>query len=494
MGWSHPDISLEDLLNLIKGFVDMLILASGYQSSGLPAVWDAQNMRKVMQWGLFFEDVFSRLRGLDDYEDSLKELDAAMLEMTSNPYFPQQGLANLSSAILSRAREFVLQHLFHALPLRDSHLSSLLTAAVELDLNDLTGREYDYLNVYLDKLKLKTTSFNLAAEMRDFMKNSMISHPNDCAAVGSVDPGSPLNVSSFKLKVCHSAEYSKLMVQELLNRQTAVSCISSNEIGLDLLSETILHGKCLGSDGNLLEKCLNCDTSPLDEIQLVEFVAWNQWRSKNLSYLLDKKTVRMVSGANLIFSAPKVQWLQVFERLQISAENHDSVFLEIIELSLLGCIARRWNYLIGHLMSVSYDLPTISKQYHEVRNLLHGGSQLLHPKEEIMNSKEIGILGHLTGLLGGQLHHLWKLSPILTAAAVPSGSAFFSLYLNEIEAQLKGSSSLIRCCSCIQDGKEHKDCKFKFYTHACARARACTHTHTQEYQNTAKCHTLHITL
>ncbi|XP_043720079.1 uncharacterized protein LOC122667741 isoform X2 [Telopea speciosissima] len=437
MVWSHPDISLEDLLNLIKGFVDILILASGYQSSGIPAVWDAQNMRKAMQWGLFFED----------------------------------GITNLSSAILSKAREFVLRHLFHVIPLRDAHLSTLMAAAVEMDLNDLKEREYDYLNVYLDKLKLQNTSLNLVTEMRGFMNNSMISHKdrspfhaqvlcgsvcNPCVAEDSVDPGSPLSVSSLKLNGCHNADYSKLILQELLKRQTTVSCISSIEMGLDLLSESLLHGKYVGSDCDLLEKRVNCDTSPLDEILLVQFVAWNWWRSKNLSYLLDKRTIRMVSGANFIFSAPKVQWLQVFERLQISAENHDDVLLEIIELSLLGCIASRWSYLVEHLMSVSYDLLNISKQYHEVHNLLQGGSRLLHPRGEM---EENGIIEHLTGLLCGQLHHLWKISPILTATAVPSWSTLFRLYLNEIEAQLKGSSSLIRCCSCIQDGKEHKECE-----------------------------------
>lgn len=57
MGWNYPEISLEEMVKLIKGFVDILILASGYQSSGLPAHWDAQNIKKALQWGLFFENV-----------------------------------------------------------------------------------------------------------------------------------------------------------------------------------------------------------------------------------------------------------------------------------------------------------------------------------------------------------------------------------------------------------------------------------------------------
>nr|POE76457.1 hypothetical protein CFP56_56210 [Quercus suber] len=41
-----------------------------------------------------------------------------------------------------------------------------------------------------------------------------------------------------------------------------------------------------------------------------------------------------------------------------------------------------------------------------------------------MISKESSILEYLTGVLGGQLHQLWKLSPALAAAAIPSWSPF----------------------------------------------------------------------
>lgn len=57
MVWNFPEISKEDLMKLLRGFVDLLILASGFQSSGVPAHWDAENCRKALQWGLFFENV-----------------------------------------------------------------------------------------------------------------------------------------------------------------------------------------------------------------------------------------------------------------------------------------------------------------------------------------------------------------------------------------------------------------------------------------------------
>ncbi|KAJ6329731.1 hypothetical protein OIU77_011240 [Salix suchowensis] len=39
-------------------------------------------------------------------------------------------------------------------------------------------------------------------------------------------------------------------------------------------------------------------------------------------------------------------------------------------------------------------------------------------------------------------------------------SPLLRLYLSEIETQFKGDSSAQRCCSCIQDRKQHKDCKY----------------------------------
>ncbi|XP_012461071.1 uncharacterized protein LOC105781030 isoform X3 [Gossypium raimondii] len=75
-----PDISLEEMMKLIEGFVDILVLSSGYQSSGLPAHWDSNNIKRGFQWALFFENV---------YQESIQELDAALSKMTSHPSFPQ---------------------------------------------------------------------------------------------------------------------------------------------------------------------------------------------------------------------------------------------------------------------------------------------------------------------------------------------------------------------------------------------------------------------
>lgn len=439
MGWNHPDITLDKMVKLTKGFVDILILASGYQSSGRLAHWDPQNIKKAFQWGLFFENVFSRLSSSDVYEESVEELDAALSEMTSNASFPQ-GLAHLSSATLTKARRYVLEHFIQTLPLRDVHLRAFLTAVIEMELDELSEtEEHNCLNAYLNKLTLQNTSLISIPDDRGFKKDLVISSPN----IASIN----------KIEKCIGDDFTKYAVLEILKRWCAVSCISTVETGLNILSNAIRHSS--QSDNNLLNEHLKNENAPMNVEMLLEFIIWKHWKSRSLSYFLDKRTIRLVSGASLIFSAPKVQWIQVFQGLNISAKSSEHDSSEIIELLLLGCIASRWNCLIEHFTSVSYYSRTIPEQYNELCNLVLGRSQSLNS----INSKESGILDYLTGLLGGQLHELWKMSPALAAAAIPLWSPLLRSYLSEVETQFKGDFSAMRCCNCTQDMKEHSTCE-----------------------------------
>ncbi|KAF3436096.1 hypothetical protein FNV43_RR23188 [Rhamnella rubrinervis] len=444
MGWIHPDISLDDLMKLIKGFIDILILASGYQSSGLLAHWDPLNIKKAFQWALFFENVLRTLSSLDVYQDSVKELNAALSKMTSAPSFPQ-GFAHISSATLTKARGFVLAHFIHTLPLRDAHLKAFLMATIEMDLDELSGTENDCLNAYMNKLKLQDASTHSVLSRRLFDKDSFLAS-EDTTLVSKVGK-------------CTGDSFTKYAVQELLNRWYPVSCISTIKKGLDILADNIRYSSWNEFDDNLFKEQLRHEDPPVILEQLVDFVTWNHWRSKSLSYFLDKRTVQMVSGASMIFSAPKIQWEQVFERLNILAQSSGDDLCETVELLLLGCVSGRWTYLIEHLMSVSYNSVTISEQYHELCNLLSGRHQAFDSRAETISSKEIDIVEYLTGLLEGQLHQLWKISPALAAVAIPSRSTLFRLYISEIEIQFRGHSSTMRCCSCNQEKKEHNDCE-----------------------------------
>ncbi|KAJ6680798.1 FANCONI ANEMIA GROUP F PROTEIN FANCF [Salix purpurea] len=337
MGWNYPYISLEEMVKLMKGFVDIILLASGYQSSALLAHWDAQNIKKAFHWGSFFQNVLKHMSSSDVYQESIKELDAALCQMKSNPYFPQ-GLANLSCDTLSRARSFVLAHLLQTLPLRDSHLKAFLTAVIKMELEMISESNHDCLSVYLNKLKPQNPQLDLVLERRGFVKDSMVL----------------------------SEEISQ-----------TVRCSSGTE-----------------SDSSFLEEQLKLDGAPssVGEIeQLADFVTWNHWKSKMVSYFLDKRTIGLVSGASMMFSAPKMQWLQVLERLNTSADCNDDGSSEIVELLLLGCIASKWNCLIEYTTSISYLSATISKLYYEVCMLI-GRAQGFHSSERATNSKVLYIL------------------------------------------------------------------------------------------------------
>lgn len=434
--WSYPDASLEDLLKMVKGFIDMLILASGYQSSGRLAHWDSHNINNALQWALFLQHVMRDLSSSDDYKDSLEELDAALCEMTSNPYFPQ-GLAHFSSKVLSKASEFILEHLISVFPLRDEHLKALLTANVEMDYHMHQKTDNRSLNEIFETL-MCNTSKNPVPNERNFLREESLNSSPNSSPRGQADDSIRCGFSLFTAQV-------------LERRQLAVSLISSAETGLNILSSG-LRDLYVREDGNALNVKENQTTNFMTEERPISSTVWNSWKSRSLSYLLDKRTIRLVSGASLLFSAPKSQWIQVFQRIDISSQLEDSL-CEIVELVLLGCVVDRWSFLIDRLMLTSYEFVTTSKLYNEVHNLVQRGC-----REEIINSKEKEIIEYLEVFVHNRLYLLWELSPVLAAFAIPSWSNLFRKYLTELDGQVTGDFSLTRSCSSTKERKEHREC------------------------------------
>nr|XP_033515619.1 uncharacterized protein LOC104110292 isoform X2 [Nicotiana tomentosiformis] len=411
-GWSYPDLSLEDLLKAVKGFIEMVNLASGYQSSGRIAHWDSLNINKALQWALFLQDVMRDLSSSDDYRDSLEELDAALCEMASNPSFPQ-GLAHISSKFLSKATDFMLEHLISAFPLRDGHLKALLIANVEMDY-----------------------------QMHQKAEESINPSPNSFPSGQSEDS--------------ISCAFSLFTAQALERRQLTVSLISSAETGLDVLSSG-LRDLYEREDDNALDVKVKHTTNFMTEEKPIGSVVWNSWKSRNLSYLLDKRTIRLVSGASLLFSAPKSQWIQVFQRINLSSQTEDSL-CEIVELLLLGCVGDRWSSLIDRLMLSSYEFVNNSRLYNEVHNLVLRDCRNICCREDIENSKGKGIIEYLEVFLHNRLYLLGELSPILAAFAIPSWSNLFRKYLTELDAQVIGDFSLTRSYGSTKERKEHRAC------------------------------------
>ncbi|XP_009385583.2 uncharacterized protein LOC103972912 isoform X1 [Musa acuminata AAA Group] len=455
MSWCHPDITLGDLMQLIKGFVDILILANGYQSSGLPAVWDAPSIKNAVRWGLFFQDVFKHINDSCHFDNSMKELDAALRNLMSNPFCPQ-GLVHLTSTSLSRARDLVIECLVQSHIMGAKHLTSLLTAVIEMDVNDLNGTWNANSTVYTDILMLQMESLNLVSMDRgNFVKTRAASTPSTSkisgvSRAGSCNPAMPEPMDySF-------AHHSCFLIHEILQRQASILCITSAETGLDSILKLFMTEHMLVPEKNSLEGKPSTGNSPKS---MSELFLWSQWRSRCLSYLVDNRTIRLLSGANLIFSTPKVHWLQVLDPLKVLSDSINDHLLEIMEISLLGFISSRWTNLIGQFMSHSCDYLTISEQYSVLHCLLQENTQCAHSKMEALSSKEKDILGYMTTFLDCHYHKLWLLPPVLVAAAIPSWSILFRAFWNELNKRFVGASSDVRCYDCGQDGKEHRDCE-----------------------------------
>ncbi|GAB2213716.1 hypothetical protein Droror1_Dr00018029 [Drosera rotundifolia] len=437
------EISVGDMMEMIKGFVDMLILASGYQSSGLAAHWDSSNIKNAFKWGLLLENVLKHLDSSPDCREFIAELDEGLSEMKASPTFPL-ALSGVSSGTFARARALLAEHMIQALPLGDEQLIQLMMAATEMDQDKFQGNESDSLNLYLDKLMLLRFSFSVFRSQNILLEVPSVKPPN---SGGNMEIGS-----------CTSCGTTELAIEELLQRQPALSFLLRAETSLDIVKASISSDNLTKRNYSFYKGQLNHDTPARCQEQS-NHVIWKLWRSKNLSYFLDKKTIKLVSGATLIFST-KDEGSNVFRQLNISSEVKEDALLEIVEIMLLGCISSRWEFIVQSFLVLSNDFPTISNQMQEIYNVLQERSQscLL---DQAVKSKADDILMYLVKFVGlGTLASLLlKMPPALVAVAVPFGSPLFRLHLTEIENQLNVDYSTIRSCTCAEERREHISCE-----------------------------------
>ncbi|CAM0942992.1 unnamed protein product [Alopecurus aequalis] len=429
MGWAHEEVAMEELLALVPGFVDILVLAGGRTSSGAPASWRSGDVQKALRWALFFEEVFRNLRDSGQYEDSARELDAALAELTSNPNFPK-GLVDVRSETLSAARELVIKHFLKAKTTSVENLRAVLEAVVEMDIEGIgASGEHNACQEYVKSI----LNMDLSSLMRT--KNG-----------GDVGVAT---TSSDKLYAeSLSMGHSRVLVKELLERLDSASCISLAEGGLGTLLNSVKKNS-FDDAGSMA--CITKKSQIVDK-----FLVWKQWRRQCLSYLLDERTIRIVSGSNFIFSAPKEQWMKVFEPLKVSMDSSYSGLVEVMEICLLGLVSRRWDPLIQSFVSHTFSSLPISKQYADLHQLLQGPYQDECP-DKSLNMKENEILEYARQSLESKPHILWFLPPVLTAAAIAPRSTLFEMYLAEIDKQFHEAASADRKCNCRRDGIEQHD-------------------------------------
>ncbi|KAG0453167.1 hypothetical protein HPP92_025831 [Vanilla planifolia] len=440
-------------MDRIKEFVDILVLASGYQSSGLPAVWDVENIKKAVRWGLFFEDVFKCLRHFDCYEESVKELDAVLSSLTSNPFFPA-GLAHMSSATLSNARGLVLERLLHSHAIRNDHLLSLLRAVVEMDINELSESDDGSHTSYVEKLILQMEKLDLVPAGIESTEKSN-SFLNDVIIPDCIKYDRNLHaikMSDWGKKERTGLDNSLFIMQEILSRQAVMSCMCSFRKSINNLSEIIIGNCMVKSESMQLESKSDNGVTAFVDQSLNYLYQFRHWRTKCISYLLDNRTLKLLSGSDLILSAPNEQWVRVFEELKLSTNLGCDNMLEIVEILLLGLISSKWNYLIQLILSISCDFLSTAKKLSDLQELLEGNTL------DMQINKEKEMLDYLTQLLKFQPQKLWELPSILVAAAIPSWSSLFRMHLREVAHKFNEPSSS-RCCECNQDGSEHHDCQ-----------------------------------
>ncbi|XP_066332848.1 uncharacterized protein [Miscanthus floridulus] len=431
MGWAHPAVAMEEVLGLVRGFVDVVVLAGGRTSSGVAATWSADEVKKALRWALFFEEVFKDLRDSGQYEDSARELDAALLELTSSPEFPK-GLAAVRSEMLSMARVLVVRHFLKAKTMSVESFDALLEAVVEMDIDGICA----------------TGVHNACQEYAESILNMNLS----CFAqsMNACDGGLP---TSSDEPHAESMGNSRIIVKEFQKTLDSALCACLAERGL----ETLLNSVKRNSFENRSNKpCV--PVIPKTSRMIDEFLMWKQWRAKCLSYLLDERTIRVLAGASLIFKAPKEQWMKVFEPLKGLAEPCHSGLVETMELCLLGSITGRWNTLIEGFISHSFCFIPISKKYADLHQCLHRTSQEKF-QDEHLNLEEKDILDYARQSLESKPSLLWLLPPALTAAAIPPRSSLFQIYLAQIDKQFHDATPADRKCKCREDEMDQHHCE-----------------------------------
>ncbi|XP_057833117.1 uncharacterized protein LOC131043896 isoform X2 [Cryptomeria japonica] len=473
MGWRHPDIALQELMVCVRAFVDILILTGGYQSTAHPALWDSQSIHRALQWSLFFQAVLEKLPASEEGNASKQELDKALLDLTSDPLFPQ-GLPQLSVAALTESKKLLLGNLLQAVNLRENHLSSLLTVAHEIDSSDLgdnsktsvssngvyrfSGNELevvqqsdipisihkqnDNLKKQADVLVSRSPHFNfLEKETINKGPDSKEEFPKTESGKKSIHHGGVAG-SNKNSKNWHS-DY---VIQEITERHAAVTCTKSLEEGLIVLADSVLQKKEVGSEHQIWDDNSDPVSTSSFENWTWDIQLWRQRKDTSLSYLLDKRTLSVVSGASLIFNSTKPLWSHILESLKGPTDNMDDPnTLEKVELCLLGLTLENWNYIIRKFTSATYRVISLSKIWHYLQNIRRENGVDLYARKENIDFKSREIEGYLLQLLANKMEILWKMPSVLVASSLhlrSMGLRRTAVYNRELKGPQRGRTKI----------------------------------------------------
>jgi hypothetical protein len=482
-GWVHPDIELKDVLVCVRAFVDILILAAGYQSSGEPASWDPENTTKAIQWAVFFENVLEKIPASEEGKQSKQALDMALSQLTSDPLFPK-GLPQLSFSTLAESRKMLLGSLLQAVKLTDNQITAVFTVVSEMDSSNL--RDNSKASLFSDEscrsvgnelkiAKQADDSISIYKQFSNFREEEVFVSPSS-RALGKETVDAPQNaqgeskqneigfesvdhVGGAGAKENSSNQLTNYVIQEIIKRHAASACITSLQKGLKVLSDSVLQKK-VGAENHIWEDVSSSVSASRDDTCLCKSELWSHWKNNGLLYLLNGKTLSMVSGARLIFDAAKHQWSQVLESLRGPTDKLDECkMLEIVEICFLGLSSRRWKILIRTLMSATYQDISVSKMWHDLQIFYRGKSLHQHAEEETIDSEGVELEEYLLQLLTNRVQLLWKMPPVLVACSLSIRSTLFPIYMNELQKQIDSDAATARYLCCHQDCHKHLECE-----------------------------------
>ncbi|KAI5061867.1 hypothetical protein GOP47_0022406 [Adiantum capillus-veneris] len=163
--WTHPDVSLHQLLSLIRAFVEMLLLASGFQPSGSPAFWRSQDVLGALGWASLIEQIIAKISVREEDKYSRETLNRTLQGFMLETSYPE-GLPKLSCEILGESKKLLIHAMSHALGSYNGQIESLVTAAYkdEKDWEEVLEQIKDRFTV-VKSTKSVTKALHLAAKM-----------------------------------------------------------------------------------------------------------------------------------------------------------------------------------------------------------------------------------------------------------------------------------------------------------------------------------------
>ncbi|KAH9329577.1 hypothetical protein KI387_001685, partial [Taxus chinensis] len=221
------------------------------------------------------EKTLEKLPASEEGNASKQALDKALWELTSDPLFPQ-GLPQLSFAALAESRKMLLGNLLQAVNLRENHLSSILTVACEIDSSDLGDNSKPSVSsngVYRSAGNVlevaQKTDIPLSIDKQsDILKKQAEVLVSPCNRTLEKDSEGEFQKMKLGIKSIHHGcgggskkitdiQISDYVIQEITERHAAVTCISTLEVGLKVLADSVVQKKEVRSEYQIWEENTN---------------------------------------------------------------------------------------------------------------------------------------------------------------------------------------------------------------------------------------------